>query len=252
MEEVKCNTCGREWKPIKDVIIDNCPRCSIPHEVINAIIKGKGEHLFGTYQLKGFLSDFLPMVRSKQQKMFKQIIDEQMDLKLYYLIKKGACSMEINSNCLGFIENNGYDESVWYVLNCFLYAMGNVDLKDIEKDHSAVKSTSLTPPVFPSVECVVVPCPEITIQVTPSIKLDNIKPLKFNMLNFPSYHGVDNNIKISNTINIEIDNMPKIDISYKELNESFFKGLKVGYFSNLFNSLKMKNKEFFYKMVNHE
>lgn len=131
---MKCIKCQKNWIPIVDISLNTCPSCTEPHEALKALIEGKGEAIIGTHSLYGYLKDLLPTIESKYHKIFKTVIDENIDVKLLSIVKNKGNDLEINNLITTFKSNNGFDESADYIFNCFLYAYGYINEKKLKRN----------------------------------------------------------------------------------------------------------------------
>ena len=145
---MNCNNCKAEWTPPSGVSITQCPFCgkslfevqisaknAEPHEILLKIVQQYDRKKLGDILLKGMLSDLMPHVEKKYQRIFKQAMDDKLGAKLLELDDENDSIRIVKINTLkdSFKNNNGFDKTADYVVDCFLYAMGWIETVNKEQ-----------------------------------------------------------------------------------------------------------------------
>ena len=154
-----CTNCKAEWTPPRDVSITNCPFCGKPrfevqnsgknaelHEVLYKIIQQYDRKKLGDTVLRGILSDLMPNLEKKHQRIFKQALDDRIGAKLLYLEDESDSVRIVKINTLkdSFRNNNGFDQTADYVVDCFLFALGWIETVNKEQySQNGVNNLSL-------------------------------------------------------------------------------------------------------------
>ena len=94
---MKCTQCGKEWKPIEDIHLPCCPRCTKLHQALKVLIKAKGETILGTSQFQGFIADLAPKIETHHKSILKQALADNLDKKLWEIVKAKGTGLEIDS-----------------------------------------------------------------------------------------------------------------------------------------------------------
>jgi hypothetical protein len=139
---MNCIHCKAEWTPPIGVSITQCPFCgkplveikdsdknAEPHEILLKIVHQYDRKKLGDILLKGMLSDLMPRVEKKYQRVFKQALDDKIGAKLLELEdeKDSIRIVKINTLKDSFKNNNGFDKTADYVVDCFLFALGWIE-----------------------------------------------------------------------------------------------------------------------------
>ena len=144
---MNCTNCKAEWTPPIGVSISECPFCgkplfemrntdknAEPHEILRSIIQHYGISILNEIRLKGMLSDLMPHVEKKYQRVFKQALEDKVGSKLLDLEHENNSIRIIKINSIKdiFKNTNAFDQTADYVVDCFLYALGWIEL--VNKD----------------------------------------------------------------------------------------------------------------------
>jgi len=145
---MNCTNCNAEWTPPKNVSITQCPFCgkplfeikgseknAEPHEILLKIVHQYDRKKLGDILLKGMLSDLMPHVEKKYQRIFKQALDDRIGAKLLDLDdeKTSIRIVKISTLKNSFRNNNGFDQTADYVVDCFLFALGWIETLNKEE-----------------------------------------------------------------------------------------------------------------------
>lgn len=148
---MNCTNCKAEWTPPRGVSITLCPFCgkplfdvqnstenAEPHEILLSIVKQYGRKKLNDTLLKGMLLDLMPHVEKKYQRIFKQALDDKVGSKLLDLENEydSVRIIRISSLKDSFKNNNGFDHTADYVVDCFLFALGWITFKPaVKRNH---------------------------------------------------------------------------------------------------------------------
>lgn len=139
---MNCTKCKAEWTPPAGVSVSSCPFCgkpifelkdngknAEPHEILQEIVQRYDRQKLGDTLLKGLLSDLMPHIERKYQRIFKQALDDRIGAKLLDLEDEEDCIRVVKINTLkdSFKNNNGFDKTADYVVDCFLFALGWIE-----------------------------------------------------------------------------------------------------------------------------
>ena len=123
---MKCTQCGKEWKQMEDIHLPCCPRCTKLHQGLKALIEAKGETILGTLQFRGYIADLAPRTETHHKRIFRQALADNLDKKLWEIVKENGAGLEIDSLKYNFKTMNGYTNASDYVVDSFLYAFGRI------------------------------------------------------------------------------------------------------------------------------
>jgi formylglycine-generating enzyme required for sulfatase activity len=145
---MNCTNCKAEWTPPSGVSITQCPFCgkslyelkdnvknAEPHEILLKIVQQYDKKKLGDTLLKGMLTDLMPHVEKKYQRIFKQALDDKVGSKLLDLEHEDNSIRIVKIKTLkdSFKNNNGFDQTADYVVDCFLFALGWIETASIEQ-----------------------------------------------------------------------------------------------------------------------
>jgi hypothetical protein len=145
---MNCSNCKAEWTPPAGVSITQCPFCgkslfelnynvknAEPHEILLKIVQQYDKKKLGDTLLKGMLTDLMPHVEKKYQRIFKQALDDRIGAKLLDLEHEDNSIRIVKIKTLkdSFKNNNGFDQTADYVVDCFLFALGWIETASIEQ-----------------------------------------------------------------------------------------------------------------------
>ena len=145
---MNCTNCKAEWTPPSGVSITQCPFCgkslyelkdnvknAEPHEILLKIVQQYDKKKLGDTLLKGMLTDLMPHVEKKYQRIFKQALDDKVGSKLLDLEHEENSIRIVKIKTLkdSFKNNNGFDQTADYVVDCFLFALGWIETASIEQ-----------------------------------------------------------------------------------------------------------------------
>ena len=129
---MKCTQCAKEWKQMEDIHLPCCPRCTKLHQGLKALIKAKGETILGTLQFRGYIADLAPRTETHHKRIFRQALADNLDKKLWEIVKENGAGLEIDSLKYSFKTINGYTNASDYVVDSFLYAFGRISEDKID------------------------------------------------------------------------------------------------------------------------
>jgi uncharacterized protein (TIGR02145 family) len=139
---MNCLYCKAEWTPPANVLITKCPFCSKPlferlnsvknaepHEILLRIVQENDKNILKDDRLRGMLSDMMPHAESKYHSVFKKAIEDGVGAKLLELEGKEHSDRVIKISTLrdSFKTRNGLDSTAFYIVDCFLYALGWIE-----------------------------------------------------------------------------------------------------------------------------
>ena len=128
---MKCTQCAKEWKQMEDIHLSCCPRCTKLHQALRALIEAKGETILGTLQFQGFIGDLAPRTETHYKSILRQALADNLDKKLWEIVKEKGTGLEIDSLKHSFKTINGYTDASDYVVDSFLYAFGRISENEI-------------------------------------------------------------------------------------------------------------------------
>ena len=123
---MKCTQCGKEWKQMEDIHLPCCPRCTKLHQALKSLIKAKGETILGTSQFRGYIADLASRTETHHKRILRQALIDNLDKKLWEIVKENGAGLEIDSLKYNFKTINGYSDASDYVVDSFLYAFGRI------------------------------------------------------------------------------------------------------------------------------
>jgi hypothetical protein len=153
-ELMKCKYCKAQWTSPEDPSLSSCPFCGKPlivstvsfaedrpEQILVKIVNRFEISILGDQRLSGIIKDFMPNVDIKYKRIFAQAVKDGIGSRLLDLVHENTASRTAKLYTLKetFRQNNGFDHSADYVINCFLYALGWVDSVD-EKKVSSVNT----------------------------------------------------------------------------------------------------------------
>jgi uncharacterized protein (TIGR02145 family) len=105
-----------------------------PHLILHDIVQQYGSKILGEIRLKGMLSDLMPTIDKRYHNVFKKAIDDQVGTKLLELEDDEVSVRIIKINALrnSFKTLNSFDETAFYVVDCFLYTLGWIEILKFE------------------------------------------------------------------------------------------------------------------------
>ena len=108
-----------------------------PHLVLHEIVQMYGSKILGEIRLKGMIFDLMPTIDKRYYNVFKKAIDDQIGVKLLEFEDEDLPVRSLKINILRdrFKTNNSFDITAFYVVDCFLYALGWIEtLQFVQED----------------------------------------------------------------------------------------------------------------------
>ena len=145
---MNCINCKAEWTPPASVSITICPFCgkplfeilnsekhADPHEILLKIVQQYDKKILADHRLKSRLKDLLPHAEKKYHNVFKKAIEDNIGGRLLELEGEEHSGRIVKISTLrdGFKTRNGFDSTAYYIVDCFLYALGRIKTISIEQ-----------------------------------------------------------------------------------------------------------------------
>lgn len=124
LSNYKCPVCGQEFYDPKIFI-----KKKEPHEILHGIVLRYGKDKLSDPLLKGILSDLITDKETKYLRIFRQAVDDKLGGKLLEIENEDSAVKAINIDSLkhNFKEKNGFNNTAFYVFDCFLFALGWIE-----------------------------------------------------------------------------------------------------------------------------
>ena len=135
-----CSRCKRELSfNAENKYIDFCPYCNTPviyhhknkkgveiHAVLSEVVRQFGKWMLCSEMLLGMIMDIIPDLDNKYKRIFKQATADSIGSLLLKLETDPPAIQKIKLKKLryNFKNDNAFDETVDYIFDCFLYALG--------------------------------------------------------------------------------------------------------------------------------
>jgi uncharacterized protein (TIGR02145 family) len=156
---MNCSKCKAEWTPPVGRTITQCPFCgealvvtafaskeAALHEMLHSIVQQFGREILGETRLRGLISDLMPNTEKKYLRILKQAVDDRVGTKLLEMDSDtfAVRTMKISSLKDTFKNNNAFNHTADYVVDCFLFALGWFEGTPMEKlNHVSVDSMEI-------------------------------------------------------------------------------------------------------------
>ena len=136
---MNCKHCKAQWTAPKDKSLSKCPFCNeplidptqvgnnaSPDIILLQVVEQFDVDILGDRRLSAILSDFMPHVERRYLNIFRQAVQEGIGARLLELTNEDEAIRTATIHTLksSFRQNNGFDHTADYVVDCFLFALG--------------------------------------------------------------------------------------------------------------------------------
>ena len=144
---MNCKHCNAEWTPPANVPLTSCPFCqkplielsnlgdnTRPDEILLEITQIFGLQILGDKRLSSILKDYMPNIEKKYLRIFSQAVVDGIGVKLLELQNEETAIRTLKIHTLKdtFRNNNGFDQTAVFVINCFLFALGWISSTEVD------------------------------------------------------------------------------------------------------------------------
>ncbi len=156
---MKCSNCKAEFTPPKGHTITKCPFCgepmikisvdgkdTPPHEILLNVTQQFGREILSEAKLRGILADLMPNAEKRHLRILRQAVDDGIGARLLEMQSDtyAVRTLKITTLKENFRNNNAFNHTADYVVDCFMYAMGWYEGTPIEKtNHVTVDSLNI-------------------------------------------------------------------------------------------------------------
>lgn len=153
MNKLYCNYCEAEWSYPGNKSFKDCPFCGEPipepgydvrkselHDILLNIANQYGVNILCESRLIEILEDYEHNIKKKYQRIIRQAVDDRIGANILDLSGGDRSIIEERISAIKskFKNDNGYDITADYIIDCFLYSLGMNDF--IDKDQYYLKT----------------------------------------------------------------------------------------------------------------
>ncbi len=136
---MKCNKCQGDFPILERGTVGFCPYCGttvfsdimvgkepLLHEMLLRIVQQFGSDTLGQPRLKGLFADLMPNAEKRHLRILRQAVDDGIGARLLRMQSDthAVRTLKITTLKENFRNNNAFNHTADYVVDCFLFAVG--------------------------------------------------------------------------------------------------------------------------------
>ena len=153
---MNCKHCKAQWTAPQDKSLSKCPFCNkplidpttvgdnaSPDIILQQVVEQFDVEILGDRRLSAILSDFMPHVERRYLNIFRQAVQEGIGARLLELTTEDEAirTATIHTIKSSFRQNNGFDHTADYVVDCFLFSMGWIE--EVKETKTSINESAI-------------------------------------------------------------------------------------------------------------